>query len=68
MNRELDAVQVALRLATLRELYVPESITAARARLARERPPSTESFAETATRSLRELRALCELARHLHTR
>jgi hypothetical protein len=66
MTAELTAAAVAPRLEELRRLYVPERIEAARERLARERPARAESFALAAARSLAELRALCELARHLH--
>jgi len=68
MKPELDPKQVAERLSRLRALYVPEGIDEARARLARERPRSRESPEQVAERSLAELRALCDLARVLHTR
>jgi hypothetical protein len=67
MRDELDPAEVAERLSTLRALYVPEGIEEARARLAREQPRSHESLEQVAARSLAELRALCELARVLHT-
>lgn len=54
------------RLRALRELYVAERDVDARARLARERPPERRSFAELVAERLRELRALQELAAHLH--
>ena len=57
---------VAARLARLRALYVPETDTAARSRLARERPRVTEPFEAAVARRLGELRALSELANHLH--
>jgi hypothetical protein len=66
MAHDLEPLMIAARLATLRALYVPETVEQARERLARERPPSRESPAQVATRSLAELRALCELARVLH--
>ena len=56
---------VAGRLAELRARYVPERDADARERLARERPVTKESFEVAVQRRLRELRALCELARHL---
>jgi hypothetical protein len=66
MRRELDPEQVAARLDELRARYVPETLEAARLRLARERPQSMESFEQRVERCLGELRALDELARHLH--
>ena len=66
MTAELTAAAVASRLEELRRLYVPERIEAARERLARERPVHAEPFALAVARSLAELRALCELAQHLH--
>jgi hypothetical protein len=66
MRAELGAAAVASRLQALRALYVPERLDAARERLGRERPVAAEAFAERVARSLAELRALCELARHLH--
>ena len=65
MARELDPRAVAVRLAELRALYVPETVAAAAERLARERPPSSESFDERVARNLMELRALCDLTRYL---
>jgi hypothetical protein len=67
MRRELDPREVAQRLSRLRALYVPETVEEARVRLAREQPRSRESLEQIAERSLAELRALCELARVLHT-
>jgi hypothetical protein len=57
---------VAARLAALRALSVVEEVAAARDRLARERPASTEDFDAAVAGRLRELRALCELAAYLH--
>lgn len=58
---------VGARLARLRALYVPERDVDARARLAREVPaPRPETFDQAVARRLRELRALDDLARHLH--
>jgi len=58
---------VAERLQLLRSLARVESDVEARARLAREQPVAlARPFAELASGRLRELRALCELARHLH--
>ena len=68
MKSKLDPDVVAARLADLRLRYVPESLAEARARLGRERPIATTSFAETVQRRLSELRALCELATHLQRR
>jgi hypothetical protein len=59
---------VAERLARLRALYVPEGDQEARRRLARETPGSTEPFARAVARRLEELRALSDLANHLHRR
>ncbi len=66
MRRELDPTAVARRLNELRSRYHPEHVDAGRRRLAHERPARTESLAETAARGLAELRALCDLADHLH--
>jgi hypothetical protein len=66
MTADLTAAAVASRLEQLRRLYVPESIEAARERLALERPVRAEPFALAVARALAELRALCDLARHLH--
>jgi hypothetical protein len=57
---------VADRLATLRRLYVPETDHEARARLSRQRPPTQLPFPILVAARLKELRALCELATHLH--
>lgn len=54
------------RLRDLRALVRAESDLEARRRLAKERPPTARPFAVGAAARLRELRALCELARHLH--
>jgi hypothetical protein len=64
MSRELSPERVSARLATLRELYVPETLDEARARTAPVRAP--ESLEQGAARRLAELRALLELTRHLH--
>ena len=66
MIRELDPRDVAARLSDLRRSYIAESVSDARARLAREQPRPEQPFAQRAARSLAELRALCELARVLH--
>jgi hypothetical protein len=68
MTSSLDPRVVARRLAGLRLQYVPESLEDARARLERERPIRSASFADTVQRRLAELRALCELATHLQRR
>jgi hypothetical protein len=68
MTSSLDPRVVARRLAGLRLRYVPESLDDARARLERERPIKSASFAEAAQQRLAELRALCELATHLQRR
>jgi len=58
---------VADRLRLLRALARVESDGEARARLAREQPVAiARPLAQLASERLRELRALCELARHLH--
>jgi hypothetical protein len=58
---------VSERLAALRALYVPERDDEARARLEHERPPQSPPRFEVAVAArLRELRALCDLAGHLH--
>ncbi len=57
---------IALRLAALRALAVPEKDDEARARLSRERPPTAEDWNVAVHRRLGELRALCDLAAHLH--
>lgn len=62
---DLRPEDVAARLATLRALYVPESVDEARARLEREQPERRETFDEAVARRLRELRAICELVRHV---
>ena len=62
---ELKPEDVAARLAVLRALYVPESIEEARLRLERERPAPDESFDQAVARRLRELRAICDLVRHV---
>jgi hypothetical protein len=59
---------VAERLEELRRLYVPERDSEARLRLASVRPTSTESFPTAVARRLAELRALCDLAKHLQQR
>lgn len=65
MARDLDPRTVAARLANLRARYVPESVAEAAERLARERPPSADSFDVRVGRNLAELRALCELTSYL---
>ena len=66
MSREPEPAAVARRLAELRRCYVPERVEDGVRRLARERPRRAETLAQTAARGLAELRALCELADHLH--
>jgi hypothetical protein len=56
------------RLEALRALARIETDGEARARLARERPQRRESFEHAVARRLGELRALDELARHVHRR
>ena len=68
MRDELDPRAVARHLDALRALYVPETVDAARDRLERERPLTTESFARAVERRLGELRALDELVRHVQRR
>lgn len=62
---ELRPEDVAARLAELRALYVPETVEEARLRLERERPKLEEPFEQAVARRLRELRAICELVRHV---
>jgi len=62
---ELRPEDVAARLAKLRALYVPESVEEARVRLEAERPRPAETFDEAVARRLCELRAICELVRHV---
>ena len=57
---------LAERLQALRGLYVAERDDEARRRLARERPRRSQPFEVAVAGRLRELRALCELAEHLH--
>ena len=68
MKPELDPEKVVARLAELRAAYVPEGVSDARRRLAHEIPPRSERFERRVARSLAELRALCDLAAHLHER
>ena len=57
---------LADRLQELRALYVAEPDDEARKRLARERPRPHHPFEVAVAGRLRELRALCDLADHLH--
>jgi hypothetical protein len=57
---------LAVRLRALRSLYVAERDDEARRRLARERPRRVASFDVEVAGRLRELRALSDLADHLH--
>lgn len=59
---------VAERLTLLRATFVAETDAEARARLVRQTPRSVESFEVGVARRLHELRALDDLARHLHRR
>jgi hypothetical protein len=63
---DIGPTEVARRLSVLRRISVTERDEEARARLARERPTSSQPFELTVHRRLRELRALCELASVLH--
>ncbi len=65
---ELDPDAVAARLAELRSVYVAERVGEAHHRLVCEQPPSAEPLVRRVARSLAELRALCELAKHLRQR
>jgi hypothetical protein len=56
---------VAERLQRLRALCVAESDSQARRRLAAQPPAAAEPFAAAVARRLDELRALCDLAKHL---
>ena len=62
----LSAAEVSERLGALRAICVLERDADARARLARERPVIDQDFAVAVAARLRELRALDDLARHLH--
>jgi len=64
---ELRPADVAARLMRLRSLCVPESVEEARLRLEAERPQPAggEPFEQAVARRLRELRALCDLVRHV---
>jgi hypothetical protein len=63
----LEPRAVAARLADLRVCHRPETVEEAAARLAAEVPaPAAAPFHEAVAARLAELRALCELARHLH--
>ncbi len=66
MSPDLDPRQVEARLAALRAIAVLETVEEGIRRLERERPRTIESFARRVERRLAELRALDELARHLH--
>jgi len=65
MRRDLDADDVARRLAELRALYVAETVDEARERL-RAEEMAPEVFATLVARRLDELRALDQLTRYLH--
>jgi hypothetical protein len=56
---------VAERLEELRRLYVAETDSEARCRLAAGMPVDTPPFAVAVARRLAELGALCDLAKHL---
>jgi hypothetical protein len=63
----LSPDRVVLRFAELRRLCPIEQDADARNRLMREQPPAPPERFELAVECrLRELRALCELARYLH--
>ena len=57
---------VAERLEQLQAVFIPEDDSEVRQRLAAERPRQSEPFVAAVRRRLRELRALCDLASHLH--
>jgi hypothetical protein len=65
MAREPSASEAAARLAILQAGWKPETVAAAQARFARERPRDYGSLSVLAAKRLRELRALAELANHL---
>ena len=67
MARELTASEVERHLASLAEIYVPETVDEGRARLRRD-ALSPDAFAAGVQRRLEELRALDELTRYLHER
>ena len=64
MIRELDPAAVALRLAALAAVSVPETVEEGRARL-REEAARPDAFAAAVARRLDELRALDDLTRYL---
>jgi hypothetical protein len=59
---------VAERLEGLRATYVPEGDANAGRRPAAQPDAAAEAFAAGVARRLEELRALCDLAQHLHRR
>lgn len=67
MRAEIDAVQVAMRLAILAASYVPETVEEGFARM-RADMLSEDAFVAGVARRLEELRALDELTRYLHHR
>jgi hypothetical protein len=67
MRSDLDAAEVARRLAELARVYVAETVESGRARL-RDDALSPEAVAAGVARRLEELRALDEMTRYLHQR
>ncbi len=71
MNKpQLDehfAQAVEKRLAALRRISVLETVEQGQRRLGAERPVTREPFDKAVERRLRELRALMELTRDLHS-
>ncbi len=65
MARKLEPEAVAMRLAALSTLYVAETVTEGRARLAAS-ALAPDAFATNVARRLEELRALDALTRYLH--
>lgn len=57
---------VAERLNALRRLYIAETADEGRARLSQARSRIERPFAVLVAARLQELRALCDLATHLH--
>ena len=65
MKVDLAPEAVSARLALLRASYVPETLEQGRARMAHR--PEPEPFERGVARRLAELRALCELTKHLRS-
>jgi predicted component of type VI protein secretion system len=66
MKRDLSPERVALRLARLRSIFIPETLEDARRRPREKASPSLSPPA--VAQRLAELRALLELTAHFHAR